>query len=226
MNKTDIFDLYTDYLITSFSYTTATGLSNILDDAVSHDQVTRFLSQQDLTSKERWKVIKKTAREIESDDGILIFDDTVQEKRHSKENDLICWHYDHTVNRSVKGINLLNGLYYSNEVSLPVAFELVKKPIRFCDIKTKTEKRKSTITKNQQLRDMLKVCCKNHLKWRYALADSWFSSAENMQYIHYTLKKYFIFALKSNRLIALTKEDKAKGRFTRIDRITWSEDPV
>ena len=58
MSKTDIFDLYTDYLITSLSYTTATGLSTILDGAVSHDQVARFLSQQDLTSKELWKVIK------------------------------------------------------------------------------------------------------------------------------------------------------------------------
>ncbi len=66
---------------------------------------------------------------------------------------------------------------------------------------------------------MLTVCCKNKLKWRYALADSWFSSAENMQYIHSILEKYFIFALKSNRLVALTKEDKAKGRFTRIDSI-------
>jgi len=120
----------------------------------------------------------------------------------------------------------LNCLYYANDVSLPVAFELVKKPIKFCDIKTKKEKRKSTITKNQQLRDMLKVCCKNQLKWRYALADSWFSSAENMQYIHHTLDKYFILALKSNRLIALTKEDRAKGRFSRIDSLTWSETPV
>jgi hypothetical protein len=40
------------------------------------------------------------------------------------------------------------------------------------------------------------------------LADSWFSSSENMKYIHATLEKQFIFALKSNRLIALNKEDK------------------
>ena len=85
MNKPDIFDLYTDYLITSFSYTTATGLSNLVDGAVSHDQITHFLSQQDFTSKELWKVIKKTVREIETDEGVLIFDDTIQEKPHSKE---------------------------------------------------------------------------------------------------------------------------------------------
>jgi hypothetical protein len=52
------------------------------------------------TSKELGKVIKKTVREIETGEGILIFDDTLQEKPHSKENDLICWHYDHCVNRS------------------------------------------------------------------------------------------------------------------------------
>lgn len=226
MTTPDIFDLYTDYLITSFSYTTATGLSGLVDGAVSHDQITRFLSQHDFTSKELWNVIKKTARDIESDEGVLIFDDTIQAKPHSQENDLICWHYDHTVSRAVKGINLLNCLYYSKEVSLPVAFELVKKPIKFCDIKTQREKRKSTVTKNELLRDMLKVCCQNQLKWRYALADSWFASSENMLYLHKTLVKYFIFALKSNRLVALNRQDKANGRYTRIDSIEWSESPI
>jgi hypothetical protein len=48
------------------------------------------------------------------------------------------------------------------------------------------------------------------------------SSSENMKYIHATLEKQFIFALKSNRSIALNKEDKAKGRYTRIDSIQWS----
>ena len=167
MNNNNIFDLYTDYLLTSFSYTTATGLSELLDGELSHDQITRFLSSKDLTSKELWKAVKKEVREIENDQGVLIFDGTVQEKPHSQENDLICWHFDHTVNRSVKGINLLNCLYHANGTSLPVAFELVKKPTRFCDLKTKKEKRKSEVTKNEQLREMLKTCCQNQLKWRY-----------------------------------------------------------
>jgi len=33
-------DLYTDYLISSFSKTTATGLSSIVDACLSHDQIT------------------------------------------------------------------------------------------------------------------------------------------------------------------------------------------
>lgn len=43
-------DLYTDYLIASFGPTTATGLSRLLDGQISHDQVTRFLSDRLKTS--------------------------------------------------------------------------------------------------------------------------------------------------------------------------------
>ena len=40
----ELLDLYSDYLLSSFGATTATGLSRLLDGAVSHDQVTRFLA--------------------------------------------------------------------------------------------------------------------------------------------------------------------------------------
>ena len=225
MKNSHIFELYPDYLITSFSYTTATGLSEMLSGKISHDQVTRFLSKKDYTSKDLWQVVKKDVREIEDDSGVLICDDSVQEKAYSKSNDLICWHYDHTVNRSVKGINLLNCLYHANGVSLPVAFELVTKPTRFSDIATHKEKRKSEVSKNEMLREMLTTCQKNQLKWRYILADSWFSSSKNMTFVHKKIKKHFIFALKSNRLVALTMEDKKQGNFVRIDKLDWSEKP-
>ena len=87
MKPANIFDLYTDYLLSSFSYTTATGLSEMLSGKISHDQVTRFLSKKDYTSKDLWQTIKKDVREIEDDSGVLIFDDTVQEKAYSKTND-------------------------------------------------------------------------------------------------------------------------------------------
>ena len=50
MNR-DLVDLYSDYLLSSFGATTATGLSNLLEGALSHDQITRFLSQQSFDSK-------------------------------------------------------------------------------------------------------------------------------------------------------------------------------
>jgi hypothetical protein len=44
--KREILDLYTDYLISSFGQTTATGLAQLMERAISHDQVTRMLSIQ------------------------------------------------------------------------------------------------------------------------------------------------------------------------------------
>jgi hypothetical protein len=39
-----LLDIYSGYLIGLFSRTTATGLSRLLDNAVSHDRGTRFLA--------------------------------------------------------------------------------------------------------------------------------------------------------------------------------------
>jgi len=75
-------------------------------------------------------------RKVEKDDGVLISDDTIQEKPHTNENEVLCRHYDHTKGRAVQGFNLLNCLYHVNGISIPVAFELIKKPVEYCDIKT------------------------------------------------------------------------------------------
>ena len=219
--KTDYIELYTDYLISSNGKATATGLSAMMDNAVSHDQIRRFLSKNEFDSKELWKRVKKSVREVESEDGCLIFDDTVQEKKWTDESDIMCWHFDHTVGKSVRGINMLNALYYSNEVSIPVAFEIVTKPIQFSDLKTKKRKRKSEITKNELMRDMVLVAVKNQVKFKYVLMDSWFGAKENFEFIT-KYKKEFISAIKSNRLIALSLEDKKQGRFIKVDELELS----
>jgi hypothetical protein len=59
------------------------------------------------------------------------------------------------------------------------------------------------MTKNEDLIKILKTCKKNQLKCCYVLADSWLSSVGNMKFIHERMKKHFLLALKSNRLIAL-----------------------
>ena len=94
MNK-EMLDLYTDYLLSTFGFSTATGLSAMIEGEVSHDKITRFLSAQDYTSKELWQQVKSTVRSVEHEQGVLIFDDTIQEKAWTDESELICWHYDH-----------------------------------------------------------------------------------------------------------------------------------
>jgi hypothetical protein len=218
-----LLELYSDYIISSFGQITATGLSRASSGMISHDKITRFLSEKELDSKQLWKLVKPLVREKEQENGVLIVDDTIENKPHTQESELVCWHHDHQSNRSVKGINLINYVYSVGEISLPVGFDVVKKPIEFCDLKTQKKKRRATITKNELTREQLKVCSRNNLKYKYVLADSWFSSKENMSFISQALGKHFIMALKSNRTLVLSEEDKKQGRLIRIDSLNWSE---
>ena len=153
-----LLELYSDYIISSFGQITATGLSRALSGSISHDKVTRFLAKNNLDSKELWQLVKPAIREEEQEDGVLIVDDTIENKPHTQESELICWHHDHQSNRSVKGINIINYVYSIGDVSLPVGFDVIRKPIKFCEVKSKKEKRRATVTKNELTRNQLKIC--------------------------------------------------------------------
>src|SRR5512147_1966496 len=218
----ELLDLYTDYLISSFGAATATGLSEMVDGTVSHDRVPRFLSERDYTSRDLWLQVKKTGREIERDDAVLIFDATIQEKPWTDESELICWHFDHGQNRTVKGMNLLNALYPSGGVSIPVDFRLIRKPIQFCDVVTRQVKRVSEVTNNPLVQEMFLRCVHNRLKFRYVLRDRWFAAKDNFELI-LAQGKHVVAVLKDNRLVALNEAAKQQGRFVRVDSLRLAD---
>lgn len=57
MNR-EMLELYSDYLLSSFGATTATGLSALTGGAVSHDKVTRFPASDDFDAKTLWLLVK------------------------------------------------------------------------------------------------------------------------------------------------------------------------
>jgi hypothetical protein len=172
-------DLYTDYLLSSTGSTTATGLSRLLDGYLSHDQITRLLSSHDFTSKDLWHEVKPLVRSYETEDTSLIFDDTIIGKPHMDENEMISWHWAHSKARNEKGTNLLTAFYHgqplnsSEALRVPVVYECVKKTIHYCTLKTRKEKRKSAVSKNEMMRSMIaQAIGQQHLVFRYVLADS------------------------------------------------------
>lgn len=219
-------DLYSDYLLSSFGAATATGLSSVLSGAVSHDQVTRFLAGRVKTSADLWQVVKPMVREMESEEGVMVFDDSIEEKPSTDENEIICWHFDHTQGHNVKGINFLTALYHSQGVSLPVAFHLVAKSEEYVEPKSGKSKRRSPTTKNDHYRRMLAVCVHNRIPFRLVLNDSWYASAENMLFVRHTLERHFIMALKSNRKVALSAQDKAQGHYQTLSTLDLPEGTV
>ena len=225
-----LFDLYTDYLISSFGWTTATGLSALLEGAISHDQITRSLAGAKRTSADLWQFVKPVVRKVQSSDGVIIVDDSIEEKPSTDRSDLICSHYDHSKDHYVRGINFLTALYHvqaeGRSWSLPVAFDLVTKTETMIDKKTGKEKKQSKKTKNERYRDLLRACKRNEIPFTYVLNDVWYASAENMKFVGEELEKAFIMPLKSNRKVALSVGDKAQGRYHAVEALDLEEGAV
>jgi hypothetical protein len=222
----DILDIYSDYLLYSTGQTTATGLSGILEGEISHDKITRFLSTETFGEKALWKKVKKVVRAFETEDACLIFDDTIVEKPYMDENEIICWHYDHKEGKAVKGINLLSAFYNSTAhdqtIRLPIGFRIISKTEEYIDEKSGKTKRRSPVTKNEMMQEMIKRHIQNQVKFMYILADSWFSSAENMRFVQ-KREKVFIFELKENRLITDSLKNRNMGLFERLEHAAVPE---
>jgi hypothetical protein len=218
-------DHYIDYLLATTSSATATGMSMLFDGQISHDKVTRFLSDSHLDGSTVWKRAKPLVRRSENlHDAVLIADDTIIHKPHTDENAIICWHYDHSSGRSVKGANLLTLVFDSAGVSVPINAHLVEKTEGYLEAATGQTKYRSPVTKNDITRGMLLLARSQQVNYRYFLADSWFSSAETMNFIHDDLKKHYIMAVASSRTVALSEREKFNGEFRSLETLSYPED--
>jgi hypothetical protein len=130
--------IYTPIFICSFGQTRATGLSQLLDGSISHDKITRGLSQHVYDFKYLWNYVKPMVQELTTSKEtiVLSFDDSIEEKQYSDQNEWICWHYHHLFGRNVRGVNFLTALVEVGNVRLPFAVEFVKKDIWETDPKT------------------------------------------------------------------------------------------
>src|SRR3990172_6229111 len=220
MKNNELLDIYSDYLISAFGQTTGTGLATLLGGSVSHDQIQRLLSKDQMRAADLWHIVKPYVRQIEQADGVVIIDDSIAEKPYTDENDIICWHYDHSQDRSVKGINFVTCLYHASGYSLPVGFSIVAKTEYYVDKKDGKQKRRSPVSKNESYRELLTNAKRNQIPFQYVLSDVWYSAAENMLFIKHDLDKDFVMPLKSNRKVALSASAKRAGQWVRIDSLT------
>jgi hypothetical protein len=222
--QTDLLDIYTDYLISQGHLATATGLAAMFNGEISHDQVSRFLRAGDYDAKDMWLYVKPHVRQHEQKTGgVLILDDTISEKSYTDENAINCWHFSHAKHRHVKGINIVSCLVRYGDVALPVGYEIVNKDSVYSDLKTRKQKRKARVSKNEMFRALIQQAGNNHVFFDYVLADNWFGSKANMTFIHDTLKKSFIFGIKSNRCVATTWQDVESGQFQQVNSLDWND---
>ena len=77
--------------------------------------------------------------------------------------------------------------------------------------------RKSRCSKNEIVRKRLTIVTfHNRLTFREVVCESWFSSKENMRFITHELQQQCVWAIKANRTVARSLEEKATGKCVQV----------
>lgn len=182
--------------------------------------MTRSLGGPARTSADVWRISKPFVRQIQRTAGVLILDDSIAHKPYSDENEIVCWHYDHSTGQMAKGINFLTSLYYCQSVALPVGFVLIAKTEQYVDKKDGKSKRRSPTSKNEYYRRLAQQAVDNQIPFQYVLNDVWYASAENMRFVKQELHKDFVMPVKTNRKVALSVAEQQQRQFVRVDTLS------
>src|SRR5215211_5794151 len=193
---------YIEYLVSSPANYTCTNLAAHLE-GISHDAVTDYLARAKTTAAHLWELVRPLLNDTEQ--GYLIVDDSVQDKRYSQRIELVQPQYSGAAGGIVRGIGVVNLVHTDGVDYYPIDFRIFAP-------------RTDGKTKNDHFRDMLIGAVANkRLKATHVLFDSWYASVENLKLVA-RLGLVFVTTLKSNRLVSLSKE----GGYVHLDTLEWS----
>lgn len=180
-------DLYCSFLeVTSDRYS-ALSLSEVAPatSGLSHDSISGWLADAVVQPKDLWQVAKK---EVAGKPGILVFDDVVIDKSRSGKTELVNWQYSGSKHDITKGIGVVNALWQTSRAEyVPIDFRIWNPP-------------EDGKTKNNHFRDMLANVKARKLTPEMVVADSWYSSLDNLKAIR-SHGWDWVMGLRSNRLV-------------------------
>lgn len=120
--------------------------------------------------------------------GIIVADETVLNKNRSNKIELVRWQYSGTVHDILKGIGMLNFLWVNDKR------EVVPMDVRIW------EPKEDGYTKNDHFRELLKISKERGCTPMAVVADSWYSSLDNVKCIR-DLGWDWVIGLRKNRII-------------------------
>jgi hypothetical protein len=196
---------YCQYLLSSqVNYT----LTHYAEQAgwLSHDKVNRFLREVYLPPRRLWEQVKDQI--VPSEQGFVVFDDTVLDKRYARDIESVRSQYSGNAHAVIRGIGVVTCLYVNPETEQFWAIDWrIFDPDR--DGKSK----------NDHVREMLhNLHHHKKLPYRAVLMDMWYANQELMLIIE-GLDKLYYCPLKSNRLV----DDSRKTQpYKPVSELRWS----
>jgi len=202
--KTTI-NLYCQYLTSSSNNYTATDLSEHYD-GLSHDSVTRFLRDKQLSPSVLWKKVQPLL--IQTPQGCVIIDDSVMDKSHSFKIDGVQKQYSGNAHGIIKGIGVVNLLYYNPDINRYWLMDF-----RIFD------PAKDGKSKLDHANEMLSLANSRGVLYSTVLMDSWYATAQMMVRLQ-NEGKIFYCPIKVNRQV---DESGGKHPYQSVESLSWTE---
>jgi len=195
---------YCQYLLSSqINYT----LTNFADHSqeYSHDRLNRYLRDDKLKPRLVWEQVKDSI--VFSENGYLLFDDTVADKNHSFTIELVRRQYSGNAKAIIKGIGIVTCVYVNADTN---QFWLINYRLFAPDVDGKT--------KLDHVREMFDNAIEmKKLPFRAVLMDSWYAAKELMLHIERSGKIYYC-PLHSNRQVD-EGDGLPKSAYRRVDSL-------
>jgi len=163
-------ELYRAFLQASSVRYSGLALSEVSPTELSHDSISRWLRSKSFRPREVWEISQYYIDRKSA--CLLIADDTVLTKTHSKKIELVNYQYSGNEHEVIAGIGLINLLWHGLETnsSVPIDYRIYDK-----DTDGKT--------KNSHFCDMLSLARARGLMPEAVVIDAWYSSLKNLKAI-------------------------------------------
>ena len=178
-------NLYKSFLEATAIRYSGLALSEVSPKEISHDSISRWLSNKNFRPSE---IYKETRRQIREDvGGVLAIDDMPIEKPRSKKIELVKAQYSGSSHKVVPSMSIVNAVYIQEGNTIPIDFRVYAKE-------------EDGKTKNKHFTDMVKLSVKRGIKIECVVADSWYSSLKNLKVIR-DMNLKWVMGLRKNRRV-------------------------
>jgi hypothetical protein len=171
----------------------------------SHDRINRLMRENKLTPRELRQMVRQEL--VLSENGYILFDDTVLDKSHSFTIELVRRQWSGNAKKVIKGIGIVTCVYVNPDTE---QFWVIDYRI--------FDPERDGRSKLDHLLDMWQTILHvEKLPFRTVLMDSWYATMKIMKTIEEAGKIYYC-PLKANRQVSEHPDEP----YHRVDSLPWS----